>query len=288
MNGITTSSELDLAHLQQWIGNTETAEDWVSPTAVEGFQHTLDYDETELLHAPPGFHWTLGIAKPKISEVGRDGHAALGGFLPPMSGLNRMWAGSVLAFKQPLAVGQAVERNSTVSNVELKSGRSGPLVFVTVQHRYDQAGATCFEEEQKLVFRTPPDPGKPVREPDPAPTNPEVQREIIPNPVMLFRYSALTFNGHRIHYDVDYCRDVEGYPGLVVHGPLQATLLMDLAVRMKPNARFRRFKFRALNPVFCTGPFLVCGREADRHLQLWVAHPQGTLAMQGTLDYEDK
>ena len=208
--------------------------------------------------------------------------------MPSMSGLNRMWAGSVLAFKQPLAVGQAVERNSTISNVELKSGRSGPLVFVTVQHRYDQAGATCFEEEQKLVFRTHPDPGKPVREPDPAPTNPEVQREITPNPVMLFRYSALTFNGHRIHYDVDYCRDVEGYPGLVVHGPLQATLLMDLAVRMKPNAHFRRFKFRALNPVFCTGPFLVCGREADRHLQLWVAHPQGTLAMQGTLDYEDK
>ena len=278
---------LDLAHLQQWIGNTEAAEDFVSPAAVEGFQRTLDYDETDLLHAPPGFHWTLGIAKPKISEIGRDGHAKLGGFLPPVPGLNRMWAGSTLTFKQPLVVGQRIRRRSTIANVELKSGRSGPLVFVTVQHSYDQAEETCFEEQQKLVFRTPPDPSKPVREPDQAPQNPDVQREITPNPVMLFRYSALTFNGHRIHYDVDYCREVEGYPGLVVHGPLLATFLMDLAVQMKPECQLRKFGFRALNPVFCTGPFLVCGREEDSVLKLWVAHPQGTLAMQGTLEYKE-
>jgi len=288
MNDHAMTPEPDIAHLRKWIGNTETAEDWVSPANVEGFQRTLDYEETELTHAPPGFHWTLGIAKPRISQVGRDGHAALGGFLPPLSGLNRMWAGSTLRFQQPLGVGQGVSRRSEITNVEYKSGRSGPLVFVTVQHRYSQSGATCFEEDQQLVFRSPPDPSKPARERQHAPTNPDLQREITPNPVMLFRYSALTFNGHRIHYDVDYCRDVEGYPGLVVHGPLLATLLMDLAGRMKPNAQLRQFEFRALSPVFCTGPFSVGGREEDRQLKLWVAHPQGTLAMQGTLDYEDQ
>jgi 3-methylfumaryl-CoA hydratase len=165
------------------------------------------------------------------SEIGPDGHPKRGGFLPPVPLPRRMWAGSRLTFVQPVRVGDALTRESRILDVSGKEGRTGHLVFVTVRHDYSLASGLAITEEHDIVYRDNPQPGQPAPKPTPAPTDSQFSREIVPDPVLLFRYSALTFNGHRIHYDRSYVTEVEGYPGLIVHGPLIATLLLDLLRR---------------------------------------------------------
>jgi 3-methylfumaryl-CoA hydratase len=275
---------MDLKTLQTWVGRSETRSDLVTAAPLTGLAATLDRDDpppAEGTAVPPLWHWLYFLPQAPAREIGDDGHPRRGGFLPPVPLPRRMWAGGRLAFEQPLRVGERVERESTILSVDGKQGRSGMLVFVTVQHRYRVGGAVALTEEHDIVYRDAPQPGAAPAAPLPAPADVAFERAIVPDPVLLFRYSALTFNGHRIHYDRPYVTEVEGYPGLVVHGPLIATLLLDLLRRERPGATVRRFEFKAVRPVFDIHRFSVCGRPAEQGaFELWARDHEGALAMQ--------
>ena len=244
---------------------------------------TLDRDEPRAgAEVPPLWHWLYFTPRPRQSEIGPDGHARRGGFLPPVPLPRRMWAGGRLEFLRPLHVGDPIQRESRIIKVDAKSGRSGELVFVTVRHEIWSPQGVALTEEHDIVYRDAPAPGAPPPTPQSAPSDATFSREIVPDPVLLFRYSALTFNAHRIHYDRPYVTQVEGYPGLIVHGPLIATLLADLLRRELPHALMRRFAFTAMRPLFDTHAFTLCGRaEPDaRNVTLWARDPEGFLAMQ--------
>jgi 3-methylfumaryl-CoA hydratase len=197
-----------------------------------------------------------------------------------------MWAGGRLRFEQPLRVGDTISRTSRIADVSLKQGRAGPLVFVLVRHEIGNARGLAWTEEHDIVYRENPKPGDPAPTVELAATDAPWERTIHPDDVLLFRYSALTFNGHRIHYDRRYVTEVEGYPGLIVHGPLIATLLLDLLRRKMPDANVARFAFRAVSPLFDIAPFSVCGKpQADgKTIELWAKSREGALAMQATAE----
>ena len=248
-----------------WVGKRETAADILEPARSNALGAALGRsgmlaagEDLPLLH-----HWLYFWDVRPPSGLGVDGHHAKGVFLPPVTRPRRMWAGGRLEFLQPLKLGEAVTRVSTIRKVESKTGRSGTLVFVTVQHELSGEAGLAIVEEQDLVYREPAAPGSIVAPSDGGEAPAASWRETVdPDSVLLFRYSALTMNGHRIHYDLPYARDQEAYPGLVVHGPLQATLLMDLAVR-NLGAPVRRFEFRGQAPAFAGAPLHVCGELAE-------------------------
>ena len=229
---------------------------------------------------PPLAHWLYFLPQALQRDIGADGHPNRGGFLPPMPLPRRMWAGGRLWFDSALRIGDTATRSSTIARVDAKQGRSGALVFVTVAHTISTARGVAVREEHDIVYRDAPQPGAAVATPALARSDEDFARTITPDPVLLFRYSALTFNGHRIHYDRDYVTGVEGYPGLIVHGPLIATLLVDLLRREMPDAVITQFDFKAASPLFDIHPFTVCGkREADGHVSLWARNHLGQLAM---------
>ena len=270
---------------RDWIGRTERRGDLVTPAPLAMLSATLDRDDPEPVagsEVPPLWHWLYFLPVARQSGIGPDGHPKRGGFLPPVPQPRRMWAGGRLAFEHPLHVGDEITRSSRIADVNVKEGRSGALVFVTVRHEISDARGVALTEEHDIVYRDNPPPGpQPAAPSQPAPAGEQYSREIVPDPVLLFRYSALTFNGHRIHYDRSYVTGVEGYPGLIVHGPLIATLLVDLVRRQLPGARVRRFRFRAVRPIFDIHRFHVCGREeGDRRHALWARDHEGALAME--------
>ena len=279
---------LELEQLRSWIGRTQTRTDQVCAAPVAALAATLDRADAEPLPGsdlPPLWHWLFFTPQARASEIGTDGHAQRGGFLPPVPLPRRMWAGGRLQFNHPLQVGDEITRLSRIADVSFKHGRSGALVFVTVRHEISNARGLALSEEHDIVYRDKPLPGAPAPTPLAAPNDATFSREIVPDPVLLFRYSALTFNGHRIHYDRPYATEVEGYSGLIVHGPLIATLLLDLLRRERPEARVRRFAFKAMRPVFDIHTFTVCGKpEAGAHgeqrVALWACDHEGFLAMQ--------
>jgi len=275
--------------LQQWVGRSERATDVVTPTPYAALAATLDRDSER---PPPGtslpalWHWLYFLPLHRRSEIGPDGHAKRGGFLPPVPLPRRMWAGSQLTFHRQLRVGDAITRLSTIQNVTEKSGRTGPLVFVKVRHeiRTDASEEVALTEFHDIVYREAPKPDDAPLSPQPAPAPSAWEREWVPDDVLLFRYSALTFNGHRIHYDRRYVTEVEGYPGLIVHGPLIATLLMDLLRRQMPDADVATFRFKAVRPTFDLNPFHVSGQpQADgKTIRLWASDHEGWLTMDAT------
>lgn len=274
----------DPAGWQAWVGRTEQRIDLVCAAPLAALSATLDREDGEPppgSDVPPLWHWLLFTPQALARDIGDDGHARRGGFLPPVPLPRRMWAGGRLEFHHPLRVGDEVSRVSRITAVDEKSGRSGTLVFVTVRHELSNAQGLAITEEHDIVYRDLPAPGAPGPAPQPAPADAAFGRSIVPDPVLLFRYSALTFNGHRIHYDRAYVTGVEGYPGLIVHGPLIATLLLDLLRRERPAARVRRFAFKAVRPTFDLHPFRVCGRpDGDRRFALWGQDHEGWLTMQ--------
>ena len=297
MNAAAAANRFD--HLHEWVGRSEQRVDTVSAAPLAGLAATLDRADAEPLPGTPIAplaHWLFFLPVARQSEIGADGHAQRGGFLPPVALPRRMWAGGRLTFHHALNVGDEMQRTSTITKVEAKAGRSGPLVFVTVRHEITSAAGLALTEEHDIVYRDHPVgsevAGAELPKPTRAPGDAAFSRRITPDPVVLFRYSALTFNGHRIHYDRPYATEVEGYPGLIVHGPLIATLLVDLVRRELPAARLRGFEFKAASPVFDTHPFSVCGRleasgagsergnERGAGVALWACTPEGALAMQ--------
>ncbi|GAB7531112.1 MaoC family dehydratase N-terminal domain-containing protein [Pseudomonas sp. 3A(2025)] len=259
---------------KSWIGRTETCHDRLTHTLVKRIAATLGEPALESGSALPLlWHWAF-FQEPVVAEgLGGDGHPARGGFLPPADNRNRMWAGGRLHFIQPLRVDADVSRRSTILNVEEKHGRTGSLLFVTVHHEYLQDGDTVLIEEQDIVYREPTPPKLGGTQTAPAA---EWQETVQPDATLLFRYSAVTFNGHRIHYDWPYVTETEGYPGLVVHGPLIATLNLRAFQRANPKARVQRFSYRGLRPLISPNPFEVGGRRLeDGKAQLWASTESG-------------
>lgn len=290
----TSTATIDpatLSHLQSWQGRSETLHDTITATPVRALSATLDRDDAPPEPGtvlPPLWHWLYFLPTAAQSQIGADGHPRRGGFLPPVPLPRRMWAGGRLQWKpeNPLRVGDAVRRISRIESVTHKSGRTGDLLFVLVRHEVHNAQGLALEEEHDIVYRAAAQPGDPAPPPTAAETGAPWRREIAPDEVLLFRYSALTFNGHRIHYDRRYVTEVEGYPGLIVHGPLIATLLVDLLRRQAPPDAFvQRFAFKAVRPTFDLHPFTLNGAtDADGKVRLWGADHEGWLTMQATAE----
>jgi len=280
------SVPLNIAQLEDWIGKTETRADLISPTPMAALSATLDRDDPPPRLGdplPPAWHWLFFLPLHRQSELGKDGHPERGGFLPPVPLPRRMWAGSRMEFHRPLRVGEPVTRTSRITSVKHKEGRTGSLVFVLVRHEIANPAGLAITEEHDIVYRDHTRSGASAPEPPRAPAEAAWERTISPDDVLLFRYSALTFNGHRIHYDRRYATAVEGYPGLVVHGPLIATLLLDALRRNMPEAQVARFEFRAVSPLFDTAHFAVCGApEGANTIRLWAKNASGGLAMDAT------
>jgi len=280
---------IDIEYLRSWIGRQESLQDQLTLTAMTALAATLDHQECVARtgdRLPELWHWLYFLPVARQSKIGADGHPQRGGFLPPIELPSRMWAGGRLDFIRSPWAGDRVERKSTILDVSHKSGRSGELVFVTLQHEILDDNGLLIREQQDLVYRnnSSPEAATPVPVPRFAEHTPLWKREITPDPVLLFRYSALTLNGHRIHYDRQYAQNVEGYPGLVVHGPLIATLLVDLLREQMPGAVISHFSFRAVRALYVTAPFQVCGAPGKdaREVFLWAEGPDGGVCMEAT------
>lgn len=267
-----------------WLGKQETCEEFISPSHIKKVALSLNAEiPQEGENLPELWQWALFIDPLSLPELGDDGHPKRGGFLPPADNRNRMWAGGRLQFIRPLVIGQMGKRISTIHAIKEKEGSTGKLLFVTVKHEYFQNDELCIYEEQDIVYREPSPPklvGTIVA--------PEAEwSEVIePSSVMLFRYSAVTFNGHRIHYDFPYATEKEGYPGLVVHGPMIATYVLHSFRHAHPNKKVTSFSFRGLRPLICPASFKVEGSViGDGKVSLW-AQQNGTVAQQAELSFE--
>lgn len=283
------TATVDIDHLRSWIGKTESHHDTATAFPVAALSATLDRSDPPPKSGdaiPQSGHWLYFLETAPNAELGHDGHPKRGGFLPPVSLPRRMWAGGRIDFRAPVHVGDTIRRDSEILSVEAKSGKSGNLVFVTVRHTVSANGTVAIVEEHDIVYRDAAKKGEAPPAGKPAPQQAAWRREIETNEAVLFRYSALIFNAHRIHYDIDYCRDVEGYPGLIVHGPLQTTLLLDLCRRNDPRP-VRTLDYRATHPVFHQEKFSVNGQpSADgKSAELWTANAAGSYAMRGTATF---
>ncbi|MFJ9179339.1 MaoC family dehydratase N-terminal domain-containing protein [Streptomyces sp. NPDC102360] len=272
-----------------WIGRREETEDVLGADTVRGLAAVLDHSPDGLRAAPPLTHWLCFLPRTPQSDLGADGHPRLGGFLPPVHLPRRMWAGGDLRFSSPLRPGVPVRRTSVIADVREREGRSGPLVFVTLDHELRQEGGLVLTERQDIVYRAAPGPrsassensaGQSGEQPVPG----AWQRTLVPDPVMLFRYSALTFNAHRIHYDHAYAQQEEGYDGPVVQGPLTATLLLDLYVQQRPSARVTGFRFRGLHPAFAGRKLTLHGAPTSTGASLHAADDLGRTVMSAEVD----
>jgi 3-methylfumaryl-CoA hydratase len=277
---------MSLEKLRDWVGRTQAVEDLAAPFPVRALTATLDEKDPDPRNGdalPPLWHWLYFLDAAPQSKIGPDGHAERGDFLPPVPLPRRMWAGSRFVFDgEPLRIGETIRRSSRIKSVEPKTGSTGSMVFVTVEHTVSGPRDSSFVEEQDIVYREAAKPGEKQRDPKPAPGDATWTRKVDASPVLLFRFSALTFNGHRIHYDQPYVTGAEGYPGLIVHGPLLGLLQMELARRSNPDRIPARFEFRALSPVYAGPAFSVeARREADGSATTWIADSKGGLAQQG-------
>lgn len=275
-------SAVDIQQLREWTGRTETRADVITAAPVAALSASLNHAQTRASAGealPPGWHWLYFQDRVTTANLNVDGHVRRGDFLPPVPLPRRMWAGSRLRFIAPLPVGAEVRRVSTIQSVEHKRGRSGDLVFVAVLHQIYCRDNLAIEEEQDLVYREQSGVNTAAGS-APATAVAQWSVELYPDPVLLFRYSALTFNSHRIHYDRDYAMAEEGYSGLVVQGPLTATLLLDLLHRELPTAPLTRFEFRAIRPLFAGAALQLQGRREGQQLALWALDAAGDVAMQ--------
>lgn len=273
------STDIDVDHLRTWIGRQQHSSETLSPFPARALAATLNHarlpDVGDALS--PAWHWLHFLDTPSTDGTGPDGHPHKGGFLPPIALPRRMWASGNLEFEEPLRLGERADKVSTISAVEHKSGRSGDLVFVTIEHQVHQRGRRCIREDQTVVYRAMPTGVSPLPAGEQAATAADWSRDVDPDPVLLFRFSALTYNAHRIHYDRDYAVHQEFYPGLVVHGPLLVLLLLDLATRHA--APIQSIRFRAVRPTFDLGTFSVRGKLEGREVRLWSADHENCLGM---------
>jgi len=274
-------SGIDISLLKSWIGRETSSFDVLAVRQGRLLAATLGSnpgDFTEGTRLPPLWHWVFFLEGLPPSELGQDGHPARGGFLPPVPLPNRMWAGGRVEFFRGLKLGSEAAKRSRILDVEHKLGRTGELVFVKVLHEIRQAGELALSEVQELVFKEAS-----RKSPQALPDAPEARfsKPFCPDPTLLFRYSALTFNGHRIHYDLAYCREVEGYSNLVVHGPLLATVLAGFAEETA-GRELKTFDYRGVQPSLLGNALSVNAADQGGQLQLWIGLPGGAVSMRAT------
>jgi 3-methylfumaryl-CoA hydratase len=287
MTAAAAPSTLDLDHLRQWIGRTEEKTDVVTAHLVRGLRATLFMeigDPKPGDAAPFTAHWCLAQPVYPMSQLGPDGHPTRGGFLPPVPLPRRMWAGGELEFFDALRVGDEMKRNSRISDVAMKTGSTGPLCFVSVQHEVTTSRGVAIRERQDIVYRDMTK-SAPAAKPATAPPSAKYRESHMADEVLLFRYSALTFNGHRIHYDRDYVTKVEGYPGLIFHGPMQAAFLVEFAAKLHGGAAPKKSVYRGVQPLFEGSEFSVNANETDGGMELWTANSDGAPTMKGTASW---
>jgi 3-methylfumaryl-CoA hydratase len=280
-------------HFEEWLGRSELIRGSISVEQAKAIAATLNKDTASIAKGkplPPLWHWCFLHNPEPHANLGEDGHVRRGGFLPPIQFPHRMWAGSRVEFLQPIEIGQDAERNSIIRSIQQKQGKSGNLVFVTVQHSLSQAGVTRLIEEQDIVYRESSNLAKQAKpESDTKHRNSNVtnhgdfEKLLAFDTKLLFRYSAVTFNAHRIHYDREYAVQHENYPGLLVHGPLLATILADLLIEARAGTGLKSFSFRALAPVFDLTPIRLHGKKQNTdEYSLWVSNSENTICMQAS------
>jgi itaconyl-CoA hydratase/mesaconyl-C4 CoA hydratase len=270
--------------LSAWLGKQQTVVDRMDPGHAARIAVTLGDPIPEVgMRLSPLWHWAFFLETVPIAQTGLDGHPARGSFLPPADNRNRMWAGGRVSFDGALEVGVEARKTSTVTAIQEKKGRTGSLLFVTVKHDIEQNGKLVVSEEQDIVYREPSPPK--LQGTEPAPSS-QWRESVDPSPVLLFRYSAVTFNSHRIHYDDPYVRQTEGYPGLVIHGPLIATMMCRAFAHAHPKASLKHLAYRGLRPLIAPKAFSVAGAVvAPGEAKLW-AEQDSTLAHQAELRFE--
>jgi 3-methylfumaryl-CoA hydratase len=285
----------DLSNLTDWIGNSESVEEYAAAAPVIRFTALMDNELPAAKNGDPigpMAHWFYFQPQVPASEIGPDGHPKRGGFMPPVPLPRRMFGGARTTYIRPLRIGELMRRDGEITSVNIKEGRTGTLVFVTVKYSFYGEDGLAMEEEHDIVYRDNPKPdtgdgrggsGKT----NPPPSEPVWSLTVTPDPVMLFRYSAITFNGHRIHYDRKYVTEVEGYPGLIVHGPLVASWVLECGLRNNPGRELAAFRFQARSPLFDVAPFGVGGvpGEDGKGCELWATTPEGNLATLATATF---
>lgn len=279
------TEKLDIDHLRQWIGRSTEGTDIVTAQLVMGLRATLFQDVGEPKTgdaAPFTLHWCLAQPVFPMSMLGPDGHPTRGGFLPPVPLPRRMWAGGEIEFLQPLRVGDESTRTSRIADVQVKTGSTGTLCFVSVEHSISSPRGLAIRERQDIVYREMTSAQAAPPKVPPSPPTAQHRESHVSDPVLLFRYSALTFNGHRIHYDRDYVTGVEGYPGLIFHGPLQAALIIEMAARLRGGKAPTKFTYRGLQPLFEGTEFSVNANDGGESMELWTANAEGQPTMKGT------
>ncbi len=278
-------SAVDITHLREWVGRSQSDLDVLSSRQARLMAATLGIPQSDFVDGtplPPLWHWHYFLSGAPPSALGRDGHPARGGFLPPVPLSNRMWAGGALEFHGDLPLGANVQKRSSIASVEHKQGRTGELVFVTVLHEVLREGKVLVTEHHDIVYKEASKAGATaamLEIPEPQQT-----RRVKPDSTMLFRYSALTFNGHRIHYDADYCREVEGYPNLVIHGPLNATLLARFAEEVS-GRRLKHFRYRAVQPAILGNELEFNAAPDGDQLVVWVSLTGGAVSMRAEASF---
>lgn len=289
-----------MTDLSNWIGRTQSVEDVVTQSGVDRFCATIGCDtvdnceskteESKTKTAPLGYHWCLGLPDNSMQELGEDGHPKKGGFLPPVELPRRMWASSKVEFIQPLAIGSSIKRHSTIAAVSEKNGKTGALVFVDVDHQTEVEGELAIRERQTIVYREATRVSAPLPEDNVERVNSEyaknwqVSESLTPNTQLLFRYSALTFNSHRIHYDLPYATSQELYPALIVHGPLMATLVLQLAAKQGDVAEF---SFRGMSPAYCDQTLLLAANFEQATGELATIGGDGRTCLSAKVAFRD-
>ena len=279
------TEKLDIDHLRQWIGRSTEATDIVTAQLVKGLRATLFQEVGEPAKgdaAPFTTHWCLAQPVFPMSMLGPDGHPTRGGFLPPVPLPRRMWAGGEIEFLEPLRVGDESTRTSRIADVQVKSGSTGTLCFVSVEHSISCPRGVAIRERQDIVYREMTTSAPATAKAPPPPPKAQHREVHVSDPVLLFRYSALTFNGHRIHYDRDYVTKVEGYPGLIFHGPLQAAFIVEMAAKLRGGKAPKKFTYRGLQPLFEGSEFSINANDNGESMELWTANAEGQPTMKGT------
>jgi 3-methylfumaryl-CoA hydratase len=278
------TEKLDIDHLRQWIGRTQEATDIVTAQLVKGLRATLFQEVGEPRRgdaAPFTVHWCLAQPVFPMSQLGSDGHPTRGGFLPPVPLPRRMWAGGEIEFIDALCVGDESTRTSRIADVTVKTGSTGTLCFVAVEHTITSPRGVAIRERQDIVYRETTSAATAPAKTPPPPAKAQHRESRVSDPVLLFRYSALTFNGHRIHYDRDYVTKVEGYPGLIFHGPLQAALIVEMAAKLRGRPP-KKFSYRGVQPLFEGTEFSVNANDSGESMELWTANAEEQPTMKAT------
>lgn len=275
--------------LKKWIGHTADVSDSMAPEQLRRYEALMNGDPaavTSGTEVPTCAHWIYFNPATPQSDLDRNGHAKQGDFLPPIDLPRRMWAGGNIKFKKPLKTGIPADKKSTITSIEEKEGNTGKLCFVTIRHQVSASGAIAIDEEQTLVYREESEKGAHPLRTKPMDIDPDWKKTIKPDSVQLFRFSALTFNSHRIHFDQDYTRGVEGYPNLLVHAPYQVLLMIDTFTSKVDGKVISEIQYEAVGPVFLGEQISICGKSVDNtKTALRIHGPEGKLAMKARVDW---